>query len=127
MFHFMLGFGVALIVVLILAWCCDVEKKERIIPESPINPDELAQTILRNLAAVQMLQLHLNVGSIDYRLAKAMIAWQNEHSKILIAVPVQEVEDADNKAMEDQGWERLKVALNSAWTNEDGMNEDYVN
>ncbi len=127
MFAFILGFAACLVFVLILAWCCDSEKKEPIDP--PVNSNDLAATILRNLAAVQMLQLHLNIASIDYRLAKDMIALQDEHHMVLIAVPVQEIEDAADEQMQEQAWERLKVALDAGSLTEwpdDGMSGDCV-
>jgi hypothetical protein len=113
-------------VVAALYYCTDKPTNE-----SPpiIDKDELAQTILRNLAAVQMLQFHLNVPSLDYRLAKDMLALQEKHHMVLIAVPVEEVEDAMDEQMQEQAWERLKVALNVGELTEwpDETNEDYVN
>jgi spore coat polysaccharide biosynthesis predicted glycosyltransferase SpsG len=125
MILFIFGGVSTLLIVLVLLWCCHEKTPERIDP--PVDPSELAATILRNLAAVQLLQLHLNVSSLDYRLAKDLIELQKKYNMVLIGVPQKEIEDVDNKVKEDKEWERLKVTLNMAWADDDDTSADYVN
>ncbi len=127
---FIFGCIATLLVVLTLLWCCSGEKKVEKL-EAPIDPDELYQQIMSNLVAVQMLEFRLQLKSkLPYGLLKQMTQVEQAHGVRFITVSTSQfedhVEDAADKAMEDQAWERLKIALNLAWTDDDDMSKNYA-
>jgi hypothetical protein len=77
-----------------------------------MDSDEFAKTILDNLAKVQMVQFRLDCG-VSYALAKQIVALEEAHHIVLIAVPIEAVEDLADLELQEQKLEEVKVKFAS--------------
>lgn len=112
--YFISGFISASLLALIVAWCCTDNAKETHLTSDvpPVDSDAFAKTILDNLAKVQMVQFRLDCG-VSYALAKQIVALEEAHHIVLIAVPTEDVEDMADLELQEKKLEEVKVKFAS--------------